>query len=599
MRIQSYSPFQHPSSAKFEAVCEKDEAFFSLFPHRHSYLWAAHPREGDRADWRTETRHPLSDRLINQGAYLFGVRFGAKTRYLMIDIDLGSRFHPFRDPFAIGRLVAALEPLGLYAHIAVSSSYSGGLHLYFPLPIACTSWAIARAARCLIENQGYKVSPGQVELFPNSKGYSVEPTEYNGHRLPLQAGSYLLNPDYQPICGDRQKFVQMWRAAESLNCITAASIERVLRQSDRSVAKRLKGKAEKFLADLNAEIEAGWTEEGQTNNLLGRIATRCHVFGHLLHGGSPLRGEALASAVYATAEMLPGFDQFCGHQRDLVERCRHWARCAERRYYPFGEKQGDRAAAAAAADDRPVWNDTQAANARDRIRLAVERLCIEGTLPIGLTARRNAVAISAGCSVKTCYRNRDLWAENQPEPLQRKEDHPIVPQQDDLQRLEPLQGKEDHPINANKLYRDRDAEATLQASRDSHALAVGGSGGEDSPPDEPEATAAGVAMIRASLAKIAADRKRPAAAAVDVTPPDENYFAQQQQQQQQQQQRLAAAAVPCEHPRAIIGLDAHYCPDCGKSVQAGTRLFEEILRRSIDRWTQQQFEILAGETSDE
>lgn len=35
----------------------------------------------------------------------------------------------------------------------------------------------------------------------------------------------------------------------------------------------------------------------------------------------------------------------------------------------------------------------------------------------------------------------------------------------------------------------------------------------------------------------------------------------------------------CSHPKAIIGLDAHYCPDCKKSIDYGTAAYEEILNR--------------------
>jgi hypothetical protein len=61
----------------------------------------------------------LSDRLIQQGAFLYGVRFGKLTHYLMLDIDASSQYHPSRDPYALTRILAALEPLGLVAHLAI------------------------------------------------------------------------------------------------------------------------------------------------------------------------------------------------------------------------------------------------------------------------------------------------------------------------------------------------------------------------------------------------------------------------------------------------------------------------------------------------
>jgi len=50
----------------------------------------------------------------------------------MGSIDKGSAYHPTRDRFAWRRLVAALEVLGLVQAVVCTSSYSGGLHLYFP-----------------------------------------------------------------------------------------------------------------------------------------------------------------------------------------------------------------------------------------------------------------------------------------------------------------------------------------------------------------------------------------------------------------------------------------------------------------------------------
>ncbi|PZV10009.1 MAG: hypothetical protein DCF22_17575, partial [Leptolyngbya sp.] len=105
------------SSHPFQSIQEWEDTFLSLFPHRHDYIWAEHPQPTAKPAWQTESRHPLSDRLILQGSYLYGVRFGPKTNYLLFDIDSGSLYHPRRDPFAIPRLVAALEGLGLVSHI--------------------------------------------------------------------------------------------------------------------------------------------------------------------------------------------------------------------------------------------------------------------------------------------------------------------------------------------------------------------------------------------------------------------------------------------------------------------------------------------------
>jgi hypothetical protein len=85
----------------------------------------------------------------------------------------------------------------------------------------------------------------------------------------------------------------------------------VLKQFERRFYRRIKGTAQKFLCDLNAEIEMGWTGFGQTNYILGKIAARERVFFHALHGGEPLSIGLLAERIVEVAEFLPGDDEWC------------------------------------------------------------------------------------------------------------------------------------------------------------------------------------------------------------------------------------------------------------------------------------------------
>ena len=258
---------------------QEDAAFSALFPHRFDFIYAEHSPPGESPHWQTESRYPLSDRILDQGDLLYGVRFGSQTAYCVLDIDIDSFYHPQQDAFAVGRILSALEPLGLTAYLGCTSSYSGGIHLYFPLPKPIASWELAIAVSTLLETAGFQLKAGQLELFPNPKPYSTEgiPSLFNAHRLPLQAGSYLLNSDFQPIWSDRDRFVQQWRSTEVNNLIDRKILQQVLQRSKRR-SRRFSGKVDKFISDLNAEIDSGWTGFGQTNRLLGRIAMREYIF---------------------------------------------------------------------------------------------------------------------------------------------------------------------------------------------------------------------------------------------------------------------------------------------------------------------------------
>ena len=491
--------------------------FLSLFPHRHSYLWAPHPKPGDRPDWQTETAHPLSDRLIQQGAFLYGVRFGKLTHYLMLDIDASSQYHPSRDPYALTRILAALEPLGLVAHLAITSSYSGGLHLYFPFYQGQASWAIANAAAALLEANGIVPTPGQLELFPNARRYSTSLSDYNGHRLPLQSGSYLLDDDYQPVFSTLDRFVQHWNLAENQNHVSKEAIDQVLKQYDRRRWSFIKEKALKFLNDLNAEIEPGWTDFGQTNHILGRIALREYVFFHILRNtGTPLTGHGLAERICEVAENLPGFSEWCRHQRELSSLALHWARSVEAspKYYPYG---GDAIAPAAPEALTPSINQQRALEARQRIQKAVQELEEAGEFPEGI--RKRIFALKAkGIGVDSLYKNKDLWhGEKQLKPAPDGVILAIVAEQDEPRSLKPAPDGVILAIAPISFICDPDC-PPKGADPDEHTEKPGGSGGIST---APPATASGIEHIKLALASIRRQKKSEAAASI---PPDESWF---------------------------------------------------------------------------
>jgi hypothetical protein len=410
-------------SSQFQYIQEWGDEFLSLFPHRYDYIWAEHPDPKGKVEWKTESRHPLSDRLIRQGAFLYGVRFGAETQYCLLDIDAGSIYHPKRDPFAVSRILAALEPLGLVSAIACTSSYSGGIHLYFPFEQPQKTWELSLALQAALENAGFKPSLGQLELFPNVRLFVTEgiPNLYAAHRLPMQAGSYILSDDWELTNSNQTTFIQQWRLAQRRNDISAKTLQQVLKAARRK-RYSLSGKADKFLNDLNADIEAGWSGSGQTNYILGRIAMRSYIFGHLLYGCEPLSGKALVNDIVQVAKSLPGYEEWCRHQREIEHRAEEWAQCVEAsHYFPFGQSKERPAEIIPATEEEALtWNQQRSQAARERIRQAIADLLNKGTLPTNATARFHALT-SYGIGGGSLYRHRDLWhpahlVENPPDP---------------------------------------------------------------------------------------------------------------------------------------------------------------------------------------
>lgn len=396
----------------FESIPENDP-FFNLFPHRYDFLFSPHPKPTEAPAWQREDRYPLSDRMLQSGQHLYGVSFGSKANYLMLDIDRDSFYHPVRgDRFAISRIVEALETIGITSYVAVTSSYSGGIHLYFPLAEGQASWELALVVRHLLECKGLKVADGLLEIFPNVCNYDPEKqsfSKYKGHRLPLQAGSYLLTDNWSLSWDSPTEFVKQWRFCQARNVIDEDEFGR-LRKIANSNYKRIGYKGERFLKDLNTEIESGWTDYGQTNHLLGRITLREYIFRHRLDGGEPLTGDRLVQAIIKTATALPGYQQFCRHKHEIWRRASDWANCVQNsKYFPYGQTPTRKAEAKKAKPTWCKWNQWIKAQTVERICFAIANLLNQNRFPSGITERFRLLTEEYGFSGETLYHHADLW----------------------------------------------------------------------------------------------------------------------------------------------------------------------------------------------
>jgi hypothetical protein len=382
-----------------------------LFP----YLWntIAAPNEV-KPEWETLNKHPLRPRVLWQAwqdkTKLVGVRFGTDTLYGMLDIDRQSPYHPDQDPEALSTLRAALETIGIYRTVLITSSDSGGLHLYIPLPYAVPTFGLASALKQCVEAQGFEVAPGQLEIFPNTKAYGFggEFIEYNAHRLPLQpaSGSVLLDEDGNPTSGDLGRFFAAWdRAASGQSLEEVRAAIAIARSNGNKRRRRRLTIVEDWQQDLQTEINEGWTGYGQTNALLKTIACYGVVF-------ERLTGEALAAFVQSTATNAPGYEDWCRHQPEITRRSTVWARAAEKYYWALGtepKREGGFTGAPEGSNVIPINQNAQRAlDAQRRIREAVERLITAGELPAEATPRKAALE-RQGISGRTLYKYPDLW----------------------------------------------------------------------------------------------------------------------------------------------------------------------------------------------
>jgi hypothetical protein len=392
--------------------------FCEFFSHRYSFIEAS-VNGSDRPKWRTVRDYPIEHRnLWNRFLApdtLVGLSFGSTTHYALLDIDRGSPYHPFNDEKAFKQLLGEYEDLGFNDRLLIQSSLSEGIHLYFPLPKEVPTHKLAVMLKFAAIRAGFTVKNGWLEIFPNPKPYSKDgPTSYKAHRLPLQVGSFLLDKDYQPYSSDIEVFLD--QAERAANAQDIGLIEKAIEAASQAKSFRyIKGdssKAAAFAKDLQEQIQEGWSDFGQTNDLLRIIGT----YGRVFEG---LEGFSLADFIASTAKCLPGYGEFCRHQHQIEKRAKEWASCIEKFYYPYGSepsRAGTFAQMVEQTAKENKVNDERQSQAIDRIKRGVE-IVKEKLLQIPervgemkeTLLRAIAELFGVRPSDKTLNRHRELW----------------------------------------------------------------------------------------------------------------------------------------------------------------------------------------------
>ncbi|AFZ61413.1 hypothetical protein H6G54_18030 [Anabaena cylindrica FACHB-243] len=443
------------------------QRFLAYFNHTWHFIHAPLPNSGEKPQWKTETRYPLEPCILWQKYrdpnQLIGLRFGQTTRYLVIDIDTNSIYHPDNDSEAYRQVLHALEDIGLCRPVEIISSHSGGIHIYnfFSEPIP--TFGLACAARNVLAAAGLTIKDGQLEIYPNAKKYTVGPSDYKAVRLPLQTDSYMICVKRDGQSNNLEKFLDAadWSAqGQDLETLRQALEQAKQQQKYLGQAKTSKN-AQQWKQDLEYIISQGWTDYGQTNQILCKIA--CYGVVWQQH-----QDQALVNYIVETAKQAPGYQQYCRHQHEIEKRARECAASSQNYYTPYcsypqrqrtyaqqfqcddegnvllrsiGSKQNQ---ANNIVEFRPNLNTIKQQQTIDRINQAVAHLEATGQLAQTITKRAEQIIITSkqlygtGVSQSTLHKQQylALWHPkhqtqrcviDQPEAVTEQFHHPEIP----------------------------------------------------------------------------------------------------------------------------------------------------------------------------
>lgn len=387
---------------------ETAKIFTSFFPYGHKFIYATSNDAKGKPNWLTERRYPITARRLyddwQEPNTLIGVRFGTNTAYGMLDIDKSSPYHPQRNEEKFRGILQALEDIGLVRPLIVQSSFSEGLHVYYPLPDPVSSFALACGMKACLKSHGYEIASGVLEIFPNTKAYGTKenPTEFNGHRLPLQKGSYMLNDDLEKIGNDLNHFVFVWQMCQDSQDIDLLK-EAIAEAKENYQPPKQSRKTDDMLKwrdHLEKQIADGWTDKGQSNELLYLMGKYARVF----LGCADV--DAIAKYITKTARATAGFLKFCGDIHRLEKKARDVAKKVFEQNFPWGSKKAEQTEQTNEVDMSKAERQSERI---ERIRLAVSELKNTGAMPQTIRGMAQAIAKTASVSIETLYDNKELW----------------------------------------------------------------------------------------------------------------------------------------------------------------------------------------------
>ncbi len=396
----AFSTFNRENRAKNPNIFDEyaiRQAFHRIFRHGWDFI----VKETPESEWKSVKKYKLTEQKCwykyIDSEKIIGVRFDKITNYGLYDIDWGSKYDPREQEESLRRLKGVLELYGIFCYVLLQSSWSQGLHLYFFLDQPVNTFRLACVMNKAAVEAGLEVKRGQLETFPNTKRYN---NMYQGHRLPLQQGSYLLDKDYIPYSERVEDFIDAaaWSAAgndrELLESRLEESYEWFKKQKNQrrtyqptaedqefleQVDYAQREIKEGFLNKIRTKVEEGFDDFHETNDLLLTIA-RLAIYAH------GLKGSSLVAYIKETIKSCPGYGKYCRHKHEINRRCEEVARSAEKKWALYRSKMAENRPSyqkiKEALRDKTNLNNERKHNASSRISQAVEHIQEEqGGLP--------------------------------------------------------------------------------------------------------------------------------------------------------------------------------------------------------------------------
>ncbi|MBP7863803.1 hypothetical protein KA183_19110 [bacterium] len=176
--------------------------FLSLF-HRYGYIYKPFEADGwfsANEEWKLTDSEILKAAACVHPKYFIGCRSGRASRFAVLDIDAGSKYH---NAESLKLICSLLEKAGIVETNLYRSSESGGWHLYIFFDEPISSRDLRNQLVQLFRLNDFEINKGTLEIFPNPGDGKCSIGQ--GLRLPLQRGFAWLNADTLVVRDERDE----------------------------------------------------------------------------------------------------------------------------------------------------------------------------------------------------------------------------------------------------------------------------------------------------------------------------------------------------------------------------------------------------------
>lgn len=253
--------------------------FLSLF-HRYGYIYR--PLSGGswasaNEKWRLTDTEIIKAISNAHDKFLLGTRAGKTSRFAVLDIDAGSKYHNQKH---LDRLLQVLIRAGLKRSSLFRSSHSEGWHLYLFFDEPISSSELHNNLVALLRLNDFAVSKGTLEVFPNPGKNS----QGMGLRLPLQQDFAWLDKRTLDVNFYREEMSATKALTYFLDLLDSdANTYKAFRQLKEHIAE-LQSKREKARLPVTApsNVIPLRSQVPRPDNADGHLVTT--IFGHLPSG---------------------------------------------------------------------------------------------------------------------------------------------------------------------------------------------------------------------------------------------------------------------------------------------------------------------------